>query len=123
VDGIIESSLLTQLTPSALAIIAIILVYMLWQRQTQQFSEIMGRIVELQSVVSKSETENRAANAVITEQNTKFQLEIAGTRPSRAEMNESLDRITSAVRDMMNPIRDDLKTIKETLLRGKTGAD
>ncbi len=122
-DGIIESSLLTQLTPSALAIIAIILVYMLWQRQTQQFSEIMGRIVELQSVVSKSETENRAANAVITEQNTKFQLEIAGTRPSRAEMNESLDRITSAVRDMMNPIRDDLKTIKETLLRGKTGAD
>jgi nitrogen fixation-related uncharacterized protein len=121
VDAILQSSLLSELSPFAIGFMALVFCYFLWQRQTEQYNDLLGRITDIMKAQEKSDSEIRAANQAMASQNTAFQLEISGSRPSRAEMNESLDRITTSVRDMIAPVRDDLKTIKETLLRGKVG--
>ena len=117
-DGVIESNLLSNVGPYGLAVIALVCIYFLWQRQTQEFTALKDAMKDLLTAAQKSETEQVSARQTMQQQITAFQVEIASTRPTRQEMNDSLDRVTNTVKDIIEPLRDDLAFIKTALLKG-----
>jgi hypothetical protein len=118
-DGILDANLLTAIGPLGVAFISLVVSYFLWQRQTQEFTDLKEGMKELLEGVKKTETEQSTATATIAQQNAAFQIEIASTRPTRKEMNEALDRMTGTVRDLVQPMRDDIAFIKNAFLKGQ----
>lgn len=118
-DGILGSNLLTSISPVSVAFISLVVSYFLWQRQTKESSDLQAGMKELLESVRKIETEQASSSAAMAQQNAAFQIEISNTRPTRHEMNEALDRMTGTVRDLVQPMRDDITFIKNAFLKGQ----
>lgn len=134
-DGVIESGWLTTLGPGGLAFVALVVCYFIYQRQTDQFSQLSKQLdenmdgiknqisetnelaKEALSKVDTVESANRAAFDASTKHVAAFQLEVARSSPSREEMHNAIDRMSDAFKEALNPMRDDLRTIKEAILR------
>lgn len=126
--GEIISNLLPQLDGAGLAAVALVICYFMGLRMTEKFNnqskilstqndETEARVAELSQAIELCRTESRTAISTLVQQTTAFQLEVASTRPTRAEVNESIERIAASFREVVQPMRDDLHLIKEKLLK------
>jgi methyl-accepting chemotaxis protein len=133
-DAILESSLLTALGPIGLAAMALAACYFIWQRQNDQFNEFGKRVdqvlnmlseqiketdkkaVEAADEVDNCRTENSAAIAALAATNAQFQIHISESRPTRDEINQSIARVVDAMKDVVAPLREDIKFLKDNLV-------
>ncbi len=67
------------------------------------------------SGVEACQAEHRSSARVMAEQNAAFQIKFVETHPTRTEMQAAINQVTQNMRDIMEPVRDDIKFIRGQL--------